>query len=82
VSKTFGEWYQKTNKKEYTNKLTLWAFKKITILHNTLLASPQAPAGACGLLSASPPEKHHKRRKFCRRGGNPRTCDSGSSIDS
>jgi hypothetical protein len=26
VSKTFGEWYQKTNKTEDTNKLTLLAF--------------------------------------------------------
>jgi hypothetical protein len=38
VSKTFGEWYQKTNKIEDTNKLTLLTFKIITILHNTLLA--------------------------------------------
>jgi hypothetical protein len=52
----FGEWYQKTNKKEDTNKLTSLAFKIIAILHNTLLAtfikllesySPDlAPAGA------------------------------------
>jgi hypothetical protein len=27
VTKTFGEWYQKTNKTEDTNKLTLLAFK-------------------------------------------------------
>jgi hypothetical protein len=39
VSKTFGEWYKKTNKTEDTNKLTLLAFKIITILHNTLLAT-------------------------------------------
>jgi hypothetical protein len=26
VSKTFGEWYQKTNKTEDTNKLTSMAF--------------------------------------------------------
>jgi hypothetical protein len=39
VSKTFGEWYQKTNKREHTNKLTLLAFKIIAILHNTLLAT-------------------------------------------
>jgi hypothetical protein len=39
VSKKFGEWYQKTNKREDTNKLTLWAFKIIAILHNTLLAT-------------------------------------------
>jgi hypothetical protein len=34
----FGKWYQKTNKTEDTNKLTLLAFKTITNLHNTLLA--------------------------------------------
>jgi hypothetical protein len=28
------------------------------------------------------PEEHHELRKFCRRGGNPRKCDSGSVIDS
>jgi hypothetical protein len=39
VSKKFGEWYQKTNKIEDTNKLTLLAFKTIAILHNTLLAT-------------------------------------------
>jgi hypothetical protein len=35
----FGEWYQKTNKTEDRNKLTLLAFKIIAILHNTLLAT-------------------------------------------
>jgi len=35
VSKKFGEWYQKTNKTEDTNKLTLLAFKIIAILRNT-----------------------------------------------
>jgi hypothetical protein len=39
LSKWFGEWYQKTKKTEDTNKLTLLAFKIITILHNTLLAT-------------------------------------------
>jgi hypothetical protein len=38
VSKTFGEWYQKTNKTEDTNKFTLLALKIIAILHNTRLA--------------------------------------------
>jgi hypothetical protein len=33
VSKMFGEWYQKTNKTEDTNKLTLLALKIIAILH-------------------------------------------------
>jgi hypothetical protein len=27
VSKMFGEWYQKTNKTEDTNKLTYWPSK-------------------------------------------------------
>jgi hypothetical protein len=36
VSKKFSEWYQKTKKTEDTNRLTLLAFKIITILHNTL----------------------------------------------
>jgi hypothetical protein len=39
VSKTFGEWYQKTNKTEDTNKLTLLGFKIIAILQNTRLAT-------------------------------------------
>jgi hypothetical protein len=39
VSKTFGEWYQKTNKTEDTNKLTLLALNIIVILHNTRLAT-------------------------------------------
>jgi hypothetical protein len=39
VSKKFGEWHQKTNKTEDTNKLTLLAFKIIAILHSTLLAT-------------------------------------------
>jgi hypothetical protein len=39
VSKRFGEWYQKTNKTEDTNKLTVLAFNIIAILHNTLLAT-------------------------------------------
>jgi hypothetical protein len=40
VSKKFGEWYQKTNETEDTNKLTLLDFKIIAILHNTRLATP------------------------------------------
>jgi hypothetical protein len=39
VSKKFGEWYPKTNKTEDTIKLTLFAFKIIAILHNTLLVT-------------------------------------------
>jgi hypothetical protein len=35
----FGEWYQKTNKTEDTNNLTLLSFKIIVILHNTRLAT-------------------------------------------
>jgi hypothetical protein len=37
VSKTFGEWYQKTTKTEDTNKLTILAVKIIAILHTTRL---------------------------------------------
>jgi hypothetical protein len=45
VCKKFGEWYQKTNKTEDTNKLTLLAFKIIAILHPQI--SPDlAPVGA------------------------------------
>jgi hypothetical protein len=44
---------------------------------------PQAPdQGSTVDFLVSLPEEHHERRKFCRRGGNPRTCDSGSAIDS
>jgi hypothetical protein len=39
VPKMFGEWYQKTNKTEDTNKLTLLTFKIIAILYNTWLAT-------------------------------------------
>jgi hypothetical protein len=39
VSKMFGEWYQKTNKTEDTNKLTLLGFKIIAILYNALFAT-------------------------------------------
>jgi outer membrane PBP1 activator LpoA protein len=39
VSKKFGEWHQKTNKTEDTNKLTLLAFKILAILHNKRLAT-------------------------------------------
>jgi hypothetical protein len=37
----FGEWYQKTNKTEETNKLTLLTFKIIAILHNRTAAIQQ-----------------------------------------
>jgi hypothetical protein len=47
VSKKFGEWYQKTNKTEDTNKLTLLAFKIIIILHNTRLAAFIKASGNC-----------------------------------
>jgi hypothetical protein len=35
----FGEWYQKTNKTDDTNKLTLLAFKIIAILQKPRLAT-------------------------------------------
>jgi hypothetical protein len=46
VSKMFGEWYQKTNKAEDTNNLTLLAFKIIIILLNTRWAIHKA-SGNC-----------------------------------
>jgi hypothetical protein len=39
VSRKFGDWYQKTNKTEDTNTLTLLATKIIAILHSTRLAT-------------------------------------------
>jgi hypothetical protein len=50
-----------------------------------LIWHPQAPdQGRMGgaLLSVSLPEERHERRTFCRRSGNPRTCNNGSAIDS
>jgi hypothetical protein len=44
--------------------------------------APDQGSTVGGLLSVSPPEEHHDRRTFCRRGDNPRTCDIGSAIDS
>jgi hypothetical protein len=50
---------------------------------NVHLASAGARSGEYGgLLSVSPPEEHHERHTFCRHGGNPRMCNSGSAIDS
>jgi hypothetical protein len=42
------------------------AFKIITILHNTLLATPAGTRSGeyGGLLSVSPPEEHHKGSHF------------------
>jgi hypothetical protein len=63
----FGEWYQKTNKREDTNKLTLLGFKIIAILYNTRLAT------FIKLLETVSKGLH---------GGNPRTCNRCSAIDS
>jgi hypothetical protein len=72
MSKKFGEWYQKSNKTEDTNRTPLiWRSQ-----------APDQGSTVGGLLSVSPPEKDNERRTFCRRSGNPRTCDSGSAIDS
>jgi hypothetical protein len=46
------------------------------------LRAPDQGSTVGGLLSVSPPEEHHERCTFYRRGGNPRTCDSGSVIES
>jgi hypothetical protein len=45
VSKTLGEWYQKTNKTEDKNKLTLLAFKIIAILHNYMVGNVYKASG-------------------------------------
>jgi hypothetical protein len=63
VSKKFGEWYQKTNKTEDTNKLTLLALKIIAIFHNTLLATFIKPLETLSKgLFRNRPEEHHERR--------------------
>jgi hypothetical protein len=56
LSKNFGKWYQKANKKEDTNKLTTLAFKMIPTLHNTLLATPKLKiySGALNNFWSSP----------------------------
>jgi hypothetical protein len=46
------------------------------------LRAPDRGSTVGGLLSVSPPEEHYERHTFFRRGGNPRTCDSGSVINS
>jgi hypothetical protein len=43
VPKMFGEWYQKTNKTEDTNKLTLLAFKIIGNVHKASGNCQQRP---------------------------------------
>jgi hypothetical protein len=43
----FGEWYQKTNKTEDTNKLTLLEFKIIAILHNYTFGKVHKASGKC-----------------------------------
>jgi hypothetical protein len=51
----------------------------------SLIWCPQVPdqgSTVGGLLSVSLPEEHHKRHMVCRCGSNPRTCDSGSAIES
>jgi transposase len=52
-------------------------------LVNVVIWRPRAQIrGVWWTSSVSPPEEHHERRTFCRRGGNSITCDSGSVIDS
>jgi hypothetical protein len=43
----FGEWYQKRNKTEHANKLTLLEFKIIAILHNTRVVQVHKASGNC-----------------------------------
>jgi hypothetical protein len=63
----------------------LATFIKLLEIVSKGLFRNRSPAGARsgeygGLLFVSPPEDHHERRTFCRRGGNPRICDSGSNV--
>jgi hypothetical protein len=61
----------------------LHAGKQKEVHHTPLiwrLREPDQGSTVGGLLSVSLPEEHHGRRTFCRRGGIPRTCDSGSAI--
>jgi hypothetical protein len=79
VSKTFGEWYQKTNKTEDTNKLTLLAFKILIILHTTRLATfikllETVSKGLFSNRSQNQPLSHFGLPPCG--GGNPTTCDS------
>jgi hypothetical protein len=63
----------------------LQAGKQKEVHHTTLiwrLRAPDQGSTVGRLLSVPPPEKHYERRTFFRRGGNPRTCDRGSVIDS
>jgi hypothetical protein len=63
---------------EALHKLTLGILRAYVMR----LRAPDQGSTVGGLLSVSPPEEHNERRTFCRRGGNPRTCNGGSAIDS
>jgi hypothetical protein len=85
VSKKFGEWYQKTNKTEDTNKLTLLAVKIIAILHNTRLATfiMLLETFSNGLFrNRSQNQQLPHVLGLPPHGRNPRTRDSGSAISS
>jgi hypothetical protein len=51
ASRKFGEWYQKTNAKEDTNKLTILAFKMIHIRHNKLLETKKLRCSSGGFAN-------------------------------
>jgi hypothetical protein len=69
----FMMFFRRGNRKKFTHR---------TRLNWRLQALDQGSTVDCGIFSVSPPEEHHVRRTFCRRGSNPSTCDSGSAIDS
>jgi hypothetical protein len=54
VSKTVGEWYQKTHKTKDTNKLTLLAFNIIAILHNYTVGNGGNPTtpDSCSVIDS------------------------------
>jgi hypothetical protein len=97
VSKSFGKWHQKTNKREDTNKLTLLPFKIIAILHNTLLATSIKLLQTANLFR-NRSQNHQlapadfflfphlkgimRGARFAGVAAIQKTCDSGSAIDS
>jgi hypothetical protein len=91
VSKKLAEWYQKIYKTEDTKQINFIDHQnnhhppQHKVHHTPLIWCQRAPdqgSTVGGLLSVSLPEEHHEKRTFCRRGGNPRTRDSSSTIDS
>jgi hypothetical protein len=82
VSKTFGEWYQKTNKTEDTNKLNSLAFKTIIILHNTQLATfiTILETVSKGLFRNRSQNTHKRQTSMPAAGFEPKITCKGASV--